>query len=105
MKVEVELSELLKMSKSDPQPALGLEVGQQVFIRTVTYHYTGRVLDVVGGAVVLEKACWIADSGRYSEFIRSGEPEESEQYLNAVWISLATIVDWTLIAQLPEGTK
>jgi len=44
------------------------EVGREYFFRTVTFHVTGRVKDIVGKFLVLEDAAWIADSGRFHLF-------------------------------------
>jgi len=53
---------------------LPFEIGGEYFIRTVTYHLTGRVVDIVGKFLVLEDAAWIADSGRFNKFFT--EPTE-----------------------------
>lgn len=50
---------------------LPFEIGGEYFIRTVTYHLTGRVIDIVGKFLVLEDAAWIADSGRFNEFFKN----------------------------------
>ena len=70
-------------------------LGMAVFIRTVTYHYTGRIVRVTPLAVTLEKASWIADSGRFSEAMNSGEFSEVEPYPNEVTIMIGSIVDYT----------
>ena len=44
------------------------EIGKEYFMRTVTYHLTGRVKDIVGKFLILEDAAWIADSGRFHKF-------------------------------------
>lgn len=59
------------------------EIGAEVFIKTVTYHYTGRIVNVVEGFVFLKDVAWIADSGCFTEFMKDEkEPEgmESELY-------------------------
>ena len=58
------------------------EIGAEVFIKTVTYHYTGRIVDVVDGFVFLEDVAWIADSGRFTEFMKEEkEPQSLEAEL------------------------
>jgi hypothetical protein len=47
---------------------LPFEIGKEYFIRTVTYHLTGRLKDIVGKFLILEDCAWIADSGRFHEF-------------------------------------
>ena len=74
------------------------EVGEAYFFRTVTYHTLGKVKKIVGNFLVLEEASWIADSGRFNEFINEGKVYESSSSeiepleVNPV-ISLASIVD------------
>ena len=45
-------------------------IGHKFFFRTVTYHLTGKVTGRMGNILKLEKAAWIADSGRFRECIR-----------------------------------
>lgn len=70
-------------------------VGTSIFIRTVTYHYTGRVVDVVDGFVVLSDCAWIADAGRFTGFIAGDDPSESEIYGDKeVFVAISSIVDF-----------
>lgn len=55
-------------------------VGEAVFIRSVTYHYTGRLVRVTPGELVLIDAAWIADSGRFGAALVSGTLDEIEPY-------------------------
>jgi len=55
-------------------------VGQNVFIRTVTMHYTGHLVQVTQGELVLEDAAWIADSGRFAEALSTGRLHEVEPF-------------------------
>ena len=81
-KVLRDLAEELENSKEvvgktiKPVQGIPFKVGVSYFFRTVTYHLTGCVIDVVGDFLVLEDAAWIADSGRFNEFIK-GTPNES----------------------------
>lgn len=68
--------------------------GQAVFIRTVTHHYTGRVVSITDRWLVIEDAAWIADDGRFSAALSSGELSEVEPYPDgAVWIGVGAILD------------
>ena len=55
-------------------------IGESLFIRTVTYHLTGKVvgIKVIAGTafLVLEQAAWIADSGRFTQAINNGTLSE-----------------------------
>jgi len=42
-------------------------IGKNVFIRTVTHHYTGRAVKRDSMFLKLEKAAWIADDGRFNK--------------------------------------
>ena len=70
-------------------------VGVKYLIRTVTMMYTGRLADVTESDILLDNAAWIADSGRYSTALETGELNEVEPYPNEVWVSRAAIVDFT----------
>lgn len=68
---------------------------QNVFIRTVTHYYTGRVVHEDEHEIILEEASWIADTGRFHEAMRTGVLGEVEPYpANArVRIRLGAVVD------------
>lgn len=55
-------------------------VGSSVFIRSVTNHYTGKLVRVTPGELVLIDAAWIADDGRFSNALATGELNEIEPY-------------------------
>lgn len=97
-------SELLKEKKQSKvecdiyRPALKVfEIGAEVFIKTVTYNYTGRIVDVNAGFVFLEDVAWIADSGRFTEFMKEEkEPQSMESELygdRIVKINIGSIVE------------
>lgn len=72
------------------------EIGESYFIRTVTYHFTGRVIDIAEGFVFMEDVAWIADSGRFTDFIKGEQPQsmESEIYGDkTVAVNISSIID------------
>lgn len=84
------------------------EVGQAYFIRTVTNHYTGRLLKVTAKELVIEDAAWIADDGRFAQFVAGGEANEVEPYPDGAKViigrgSLLDAMKWT--AALPREQK
>ncbi len=83
------------------------EVGCNYFIRTVTQHHTGRLVEVHQGELVLENAAWIADSGRFGENLVSCEFNEVEMFppSSRVIIGRGSIVDAVEIEKLPTVTK
>jgi hypothetical protein len=70
------------------------EIGKAYLIRTVTMHYTGRVVEVTDSDVVLEEAAWIADTGRYSNSLVNGTLNEVEPYPGRVSVCRGAMVDF-----------
>ena len=68
-------------------------IGTKVFIRTVTYHCTGRIVGVKDGFIKLEDSAWIADSGRFADALETGVLDEVEP-TKQMWVSVSSIVDF-----------
>lgn len=68
-------------------------IGDAVIVRTVTMYYTGRIVRVYPGELVLSEAAWIADTGRWSEALSTGRLAEVEPYPGPCIVSRAAIVD------------
>ena len=80
-------------------------VGKAYFFRTVTYHMTGKVKKVIGNIVELEKAAWIADSGRFMQAIKEGKLNEVEP-VGVAYINMASVTDFfPWVHALPETQK
>jgi hypothetical protein len=76
------------------------EIGKRYFIRTVTMHLHGRLIDVTQQELVLTEAAWIADSGRFSNFIRRlSKPNEVEPFDPAqiVIVGRGALIDATTL--------
>ena len=56
------------------------QIGKAYFIRTVTHHYTGRLIAITPKELILEDAAWIADDGRFSDALKSGNLNEVEPF-------------------------
>jgi hypothetical protein len=67
-------------------------IGKSFFIRTVTYHLTGRVTKIFANMLVLEDAAWIADSGRFMQAIKEGKLNEVEPVGSAI-VNIGAVVD------------
>jgi hypothetical protein len=67
-----------------------------VFIRTVTHYYTGELVRMDRQWMVLKQAAWIADTGRFAEFLSRGDASEVEPYPDnaEVHIGIGAVVDW-----------
>ena len=80
-------------------------VGDKLFIRTVTFHHVGEVAEIGGGFLQLKDASWVADSGRFGVAIETGTLSEVE-YVGDAFVNVSTIVDafpWT--HDLPTESK
>lgn len=58
-----------------------MELGKSYFIRTVTHYFTGTLIWVGDKELCLENVCWIADTGRFNEFVsEKNGANESEPF-------------------------
>jgi hypothetical protein len=92
-------------AKSDSHP---FEVGENYFIRTVTHHFTGKLVEVHASELVLEDAAWIADDGRFADALKSGTFNEVEPFPadSRVILNRASLVDAVKIGfKLPVSQK
>lgn len=86
--------------------ATAFVIGKPYLIRTVTMTNTGRVVKVTHHEVVLEDAAWIADSGRFSDALKSGKFGEVEPFPDGqVIIGRGAIVDAVQVPDLPRSQK
>ena len=101
-----ELDRLRKISKPDGTSVNPLQLGNKVLIRSVTHYYTGLIVEITKDEVVLEDAAWIADTGRFSDALKTGKVNEVEPFPDPVCIGRGAIVDvspWRF--DLPRGQK
>ena len=82
-------------------------VGSSVFVRSVTHHYTGRLVRVTDGELVLTDAAWIADDGRFADALKTGVLNEVEPYPDGeIIVARSAICDVSLWAHdLPREQK
>lgn len=88
---------------SKPNP---FKVGKSYLIRSVTTYTLGRVKDIVGDFLVVEDGGWLADTGKFSTALTTGEVGEFEKANGDIIVSLGGVVDaydWRL--ELPKETK
>ena len=73
------------------------EIGKAYFIRTVTYHATGRLVGIKGGFLILEKAAMIADSKRFFGFLTDWKNNnaEIEPFKGRLFINRWAVTDAT----------
>lgn len=88
------LKEVLGAESSRPSGDLPFQVGERVFVRTVTYHTVGLITAIGGGFLTLKNASWVADSGRFMNALRDGTLSEVEPIVHGtVRIAITSIVD------------
>ena len=64
------------------------------FIRTVTMHLIGRLVFVGRHELTLDQCAWVADSGRFSECLKTGKLNEVEPFPDGpVNVGRGAIVD------------
>ena len=65
------------------------------FIRTVTSYYTGEVIEENETEIVLVKAAWIADTGRFAQAMATGDFSEVEPYpdTHQVCVARSSVID------------
>ena len=81
-KSDVESFVLPEGDKSNPF----MVVGKDYFIRTVTHYFTGRLVWVGDKEIAIEDAAWIADTGRFSEFVAGKTVKVVEPFPSGVVI-------------------
>jgi hypothetical protein len=82
------------------------EVGKNYFIRTVTMHLVGNLSHIDHRELVLRRASWIADSGRFHDALKHGAFNEIEPFVNDVIVNRSSIIDATIYCHvLPDSQK
>ena len=80
-------------------------VGKSYFFRTVTYHLVGKVKKQIGSFLELENAAWIADSGRFMNFLKDGTANEVEP-VGIAYVNIETVTDFfPWVHKLPSEQK
>ena len=71
------------------------EIGKSYFIQTATLYYTGRLVAIYDHELVIEDAAWIADTGRLSKALKTGEFHEIEPFEQPVIVPRGGIIGVT----------
>lgn len=95
MELETVVKIVEALNKPKKEAKHPLEIGKNYFIRSVTHYYTGRLTAIVGQWLVLEEASWIADTGRFHDFLKDGKCNEYESFVAPVRIPIGGIIDIT----------
>ena len=82
------------------QAAHPYKIGEVYLIRTVTMIDVGRVVAIYPTEIVLEEACWVADTGRFAQAVATAEFGETEPFPDGrVIIGRGSIIDAVQIKQ------
>jgi hypothetical protein len=85
-----------------------MKKGDKVIIRDAcNFIHIGEVARITRSKVTLTSASWVADTGRYGEFLKTGKLSESE-FIGTVGLGRGAIVQdypWPTGVELPTSTK
>jgi len=70
-------------------------VGEKYLIRCVTHYYVGELVEKNAEEVILTKASWVVDTGRFHDALKGGDMSEYEPFVDDVSVSLGSRVDAT----------
>jgi hypothetical protein len=88
-----------------PQPH-PYKIGGLYFIRTVTMSHAGRLVEVGDHELILEDASWIADTGRLTQALATGQFSEVEKFpVGRVIVGRGALVDACEITVIPVSQK
>jgi len=102
-----EIANLFTATSASGNPdSSAFQIGQPYLIRTVTMAISGRVVSVTRHEIVVEDAAWIADTGRFSDAVKSGKFSEVEPFQDGpVIIGRSSLIDATRIPETPRSQK
>jgi hypothetical protein len=82
------------------------QIGKTYVIRTVTMIQLGRLTAVYPQELVLEDASWIADTGRFANFLKDPElRSESEPFCAPCIVGRGAIVDAQIVKDVVLAQK
>lgn len=82
------------------------KLGQYYAVRTLTMIQTGRLEAVYAGELVLSDAAWVADTGRWTQFLADpASASEIELFANDVIVQRSNIIDATRIEKFERKQK
>ena len=94
------LKEIREIAANPQSSVHPWEIGKIYLIRTVTMIDVGRVVAIYPTEIVLEEACWVADTGRFAQAVATAEFGETEPFPDGrVIIGRGSIIDAVQIKQ------
>lgn len=107
MNIELIIQLLNALKTEQPTQESAFEVGKMYVVRTLTMTTTGKLIRITPQELVFSDAAWIADSGRWNEFVCNPEAtaKEVEMYSRNCIVGRVSVIDATEITTLPKATK
>lgn len=83
------------------------KIGAYYAIRTVTMAYTGKLISVTDTDIVLDEAAWIADTGRFAQFVESPAQtaNEVEPFPRPVIVFRGGLIDAVEVPDVPRSQR
>lgn len=82
------------------------EIGKNYLIRTVTMIQLGKLKKVTDKELLLSDACWVADTGLFTDALKDGKLNEVEMFQRDVIVGRGGIIDATeWLVDLPKTRK
>lgn len=102
-----QIAEVLKQAiPATPADGHPYKLGEYYAVRTLTMIQTGRLEAVYAGELVLSDACWIADTGRWTQFLTDpASASEVELFANDAIVQRSNIIDATRIEKFNRVQK
>ena len=97
VELKKEVIELEKKKEKASVKNIGVwQLGKNYVIRTVTMIQVGKLVNVTNDELVMEDAAWVADTGRWMNFLKDGNPKEVEPFIDPIIVGRQSIIDATL---------
>lgn len=81
-------------------------IGKNYHVRTVTMAIAGKLKAVYPQELVFENASWVADTGRFNEYLKdTSKLKENEPFMNDVIVGRGALIDCTEISEVYIGVK
>ena len=82
-------------------------IGKNYFIRTVTHHLIGQLVAVLPQELVLKRAAWVADDGRFADALKTSTFAEVEPFPDGaeVIVGRASLIDAVQIDTLNTSQR
>ena len=70
------------------------KIGKAYMFRTVTHIHVGVVAEIHGELISTTQGAWVADTGRFNEFLSTGNAGEVEVFHGKSGVNVGALVDW-----------